>query len=133
LNSAQGYRADVVSWFLEQETQMNPTWSFVAGVGLTMVVSLTVVMYLRSPLQKLLTDLCGNQERAGFWTAFSAVTVGVVPVIFALASGPATEMTTPQFMQIAEQLKWGLIGMVLSVLMLGWLVSRFIPRPTPKQ
>lgn len=111
---------------------MNPTWSFVAGVALTMVGSVTVVMYLRRPLQKLLTDLCGNQERAGFWTAFSAVTVGAVPVIFALASGPATEVTTPLFMQVAEQLKWGLIGMVLSVLTLGWLVSRFIPRPTPK-
>jgi len=108
---------------------MHSAWSFAAGLALTVGMSMLVVGYLRRPLEQLLTDLCGNQQRAAFWTAFSAVTLGIVPVIFALSNEPATDLSAPVFLQIAEQLKWGLIGMIVSVLMLGWIVGRFIPRP----
>lgn len=112
---------------------MNPAWSFATGLALTAVISTFIVGYLRRPLERLLADLCGNHERAVFWTAFSAVTVGVVPIIFALSHDPTANSSSPLFLQIAEQLKWGLIGVVASVLMLGWMVGRFIPRPSPKQ
>src|SRR5205085_11984384 len=106
-------------------------WTFVTGLTLTLCISILIVVYLRRPLLQLLTDLCGSAERAAFWTAFSAVTVGLVPVIFALAQEPAQDSKLPVFLEIAEQLKWGLIGMVISVLLLGWIVGRFIPGPSP--
>ena len=105
---------------------------FASGLGATFVVSAVVVLYLRRPLEQVLTELCGNPRRAGFWTAFSAVTVGLVPVIFALGYRPAGDSNTPALLEVAEQLKWGLIGMVISVLILGWTVSRFIPRTATK-
>jgi len=107
---------------------MHSTWSFAAGLALTAGSSMLVVRYLRSPLEQLLTDVCGNQQRAAFWTAFSAVTIGALPVIFALSNPPAADANTPMLLLIAEQLRWGLIGMMVSVLMLGWIVGRFIPR-----
>jgi flagellar biogenesis protein FliO len=34
---------------------------------------------------------------------------------------------------LADQLKWGLIGVVLSITLLAWVLSRFIPRvPAPR-
>jgi len=34
---------------------------------------------------------------------------------------------------LADQLKWGLIGVVLSITLLAWVLSRFIPRgPVPR-
>lgn len=110
---------------------MATTWTFALGLILTMAAAALVVAYLRRPLERLLAELCGNQERAAFWTAFSAVTVGLVPVIFALSHEP-DDARVPMLLQVAEQLKWGLIGMVVSVLVLGWTVGRFIPRSTPK-
>jgi hypothetical protein len=112
---------------------MNTSMLFALGLGCTLVVSVLVVWYLRRPLEKILTELCGNQDRAEFWTAFSAVTVGLMPVIFALSYGPETSPNTPPLLEIAAQLKWGLIGMVSSVVVLGWVVGRFIPRPGPRQ
>jgi uncharacterized membrane protein YhaH (DUF805 family) len=105
---------------------------FICGVSVTGFASLTVVVYLHKPLQKLLVEICGNERRAEFWTAFSAVTVGIVPVIFSLTCRPNLTPGTPALLEIADQLKWGLIGMVVSVLLLGWIIGRFIPRVASK-
>ncbi len=105
---------------------------FAAGLGCTAVLSVMVVLYLRQPLQALLIEVCGNAKRAEFWTVFSAVTVGLVPLIFALGYEPAVDSARPALLEVAGQLKWGLIGMLGSVLMLGWGISRYIPRPPQK-
>jgi hypothetical protein len=115
------------------EGAMNVSLLFALGLGSTLAVSALLVWYLRRPLEKILTELCGNPDRAEFGTAFSAVTVGLVPVIFALSYAPETSRNTPPLLEIAAQLKWGLIGMVSSVVVLGWVVSRFIPRPGARQ
>jgi hypothetical protein len=111
---------------------MNISLVFASGLGATFAVSIAIVLYLRRPLENLLTELCGNQHRAEFWTAFSAITVGMVPVIFALGYQPTNDANTSALLEVAQQLKWGLIGIVMSVLVLGWVVSRFIPRTVSK-
>ena len=101
---------------------------FMTGVGLTAVIALVVVVYLNPHLKKILTDLCGTTERAGFWTAFSNITLVLVPIIFAIGYRPAIGDSFSVVMQLAQQLKWALIGTVASVLILGIVISRFIPR-----
>lgn len=45
---------------------------------------------------------------------------------------PETRGTTSVVFELADQLKWGLIGVVLSITLLAWVLSRFIPRvPVP--
>jgi hypothetical protein len=105
-------------------------WMFVLGLAITILTSALVVKYLRPSLAQLLTDLCGSQERAAFWTAFSTITIASVPLIFALADVPTTGASP--LLQIADQLKWGLIGMVLSVLVLGWVLRGFITKQLPR-
>ena len=42
-----------------------------------------------------------------------------------------TQLHGPQpapMFAIAEQMKWGFVRLVLSILLLGWILSRFIPR-----
>src|SRR5712691_10475000 len=51
-------------------------------------VSLIVVAYLRRPLKAILADLCGTAERARFWSAFSNVTLVLVPLIFVMQYRP---------------------------------------------
>ena len=105
---------------------MTPSTWFITGLVLTAGVSLSVVTYLRVPLHSMLVELCGNANRARFWTAFSNITVTAMPVILAMQYGPVGG-TSPVF-ELANQLKWGLIGLVISVVLLGWILSRFIPR-----
>ncbi len=54
---------------------MNPVIGFVLGLVVTMGVVFLVLLYLRNPLQVILNDLCGTNERARFWTAFSNTVV----------------------------------------------------------
>ena len=107
---------------------MHATTVFALGSLATLAIGAAVVLYLRRPLRNILVELCGNEERAEFWAAFSAVVVGVVPVIFAMACHPAPGPDTPAVFELADQLKWGLIGLTASVLMLGWVVGRSIVR-----
>ena len=111
---------------------MNAPILFVGGLAMTLVTSVSVVIYLKSSLQKILAELCGSPERAAFWTSFSNVALTVVPVIFAMQYHPETRGTTSVVFELADQLKWGLIGVVLSITLLAWVLSRFIPRvPVP--
>jgi hypothetical protein len=110
---------------------MSASLLFVCGTASTLLVSLVVVRYMHKALGKLLGELCGNRERAEFWTVFSDVTVALVPVIFAMQYRP--DLRSDALLEIAGQLKWGLIGLVTSILMLGWITSRFIPKSQPQR
>jgi hypothetical protein len=107
---------------------MGATTVFALGSLATLAIGAAVVVYLRRPLRNILIELCGNEQRAEFWAAFSAVTVGVVPVIFAIACHPSPGPDAPAVFELAGQLKWGLIGLMGSVLMLGWVIGRSIGR-----
>ena len=107
---------------------MNATSVFAVGSFATLAIGLGVIAYLRRPLEKILVELCGNPERAGFWAAFSAVALGVTPVIFAITYRPVPGPSSPAIFEFADQLKWGLIGLMSTVLVLGWVIGRSIAR-----
>lgn len=107
---------------------MSSVTVFFTGLLLTAGISLAVVVYLNSHLKRILADLCGTAERAGFWTAFSNITLMLVPMIFAMSYETVMTPGASAVMELTQQLKWALIGMVISVLMLGIIISRFIPR-----
>ena len=107
---------------------MNVTKIFLTGAGTTAFVSFLAVAYLRSPLMKILIELCGTEERARFWAAFSNVTLILVPLIFAMQYRPVTGPETSPTLEIGSQLKWALIGLVASILILGLVLSMFVPR-----
>ena len=105
---------------------MSASVLFASGLTITLLAAFTVVRYLSGPLRTQLRELCGNAERAEFWTVFSNVAVILTPAIFAMLVEPSTD--APPLLAVTSQLKWGLLGLVGSVLLLGWILSRFIPR-----
>jgi hypothetical protein len=107
---------------------MTATLLFITGLTLTLFISFVVVSYMNTPLRKLLQELCGNPQRSDFWVAFSNVTVVLIPVIFAMPSEPVPHPGPISLVEICTQLKWGLIGLAVSVLLLGWILGRFIPK-----
>ena len=107
---------------------MNITRIFLAGAGTAVAISFAAVVYVRSHLKRILADLCGNEERASFWAAFSNLALVLTPLIFAMQYRPETGPGTSPVLEIGAQLKWALIGLVTSVLVLGFVVSAFIPR-----
>lgn len=107
---------------------MSPVATFLIGLAITLAISLTAVVYLRSHLQRILTDLCGTATRASFWTAFSNVSLVLVPLVFALFVRPDGGEDATAVFEISRQLRWALIALVLTVLVLGRTLSRSIRR-----
>ena len=106
---------------------------FLGGFGLTVVVTALVVWYLKPHLYRILVDLCGADERAKFWMAFSNVVLILVPTVFAMSFRPQSGKDISAFFQITSQLRWSLIGLAVSVITLGCVISRFIPKtPQPR-
>jgi hypothetical protein len=110
---------------------MTITFVFASGVVGAVLLAVAVAWYLSEPLRKQLRELCGNSERAEFWTAFANVTIVLTPAIFAMLVDPPMDPGVSLLPGIISQLKWGLIGLVSSVLMLGWILGRFIPKTPP--
>ena len=104
---------------------MTPVAVFLVGIFITAVSSAAVVWYLKPSLQGILVDLCGTVERAAFWTAFTNVTIGLTPLIFAMHYRPG-DTQTPVVFAIGSQLEFALAGLLVSVVMLGFVLSRFI-------
>jgi hypothetical protein len=111
---------------------MLDTLRFVSAFAVTLLISLAVMFYMKAPLRRLLLDLCGNPQRSDFWVAFSNVTVVLLPVIFAMPSDTSPYRGPITLGEICVQLKWGLAGLIISVLILGWVLGRSIRRIAPR-
>jgi len=108
--------------------RMSPTSAFLLDVALTAFLSLGIVAYIKKHLRILLIELCGTTERASFWLAFSNVALILVPLIFALDYKPEFGPNETVIFEMATQLKYALIGFVITLGLLALILFRFIPR-----
>jgi len=107
---------------------MSPTSAFLLDVALVAFLFLGIVAYIKKHLRILLIELCGTTERASFWLAFSNVTIVLVPLIFALDYKPEFGPDKTAIFEMATQLKYALIGFVITLGSLALILFRFIPR-----
>lgn len=107
---------------------MTTATTFLLGSAIAMGIVLVVIWYLRKPLEAILTELCGKTERTRFWSAFSHVTLFLIPFIAVLNRGSELPFRQSGVFAICEQIKAGITGLVGSVLALGVVLSVYIAR-----
>jgi len=108
---------------------MNTTSAFLVGTALVLLGCSAIVAYVSRHLRSLLTELCGTAERASFWLALSNVTLIVIPLIFALGYTPELGPGKSVVFEMAAQLKYGLIGFVVTLGCMAIMLFKFIPKP----
>lgn len=104
---------------------MNTIIFFLVQIFLTLIVVTLITAYLRPYLKKVLTDLCGTDERAQFWTAFSNILLIGLPLIFALNYRPEFRDTEDLFFDVAAKLSGNLGGLLLALVCIGIIISFF--------
>lgn len=112
---------------------MNSILSFLLQLALTIILAFVIVGYLRPFLRKVLTDLCGTDERAQFWTAFSNILLIGMPVLLAMAYKPEAETAEALFFEVAGKLSGNFGGLLFALVGVGVFVSFFAlvsPKPT---
>ena len=102
---------------------MSPVTAFLLGLALTMGTVFLALFYLKSPLQVILTDLCGTVERARFWTAFSNATLFLVPLALALGRQPGAGGAPSPVFAISDQIESAVVGLIISIVTLGVVLS----------
>jgi hypothetical protein len=104
---------------------MHSIFSFVIEIGLTTLIAVLLVGYLRPFLRRVLTDLCGTEDRAQFWAAFSNILLIGMPIIFALNYRPEAQEPEELFFEVAGKLSGNLGGLLLALIAVGLIVSFF--------
>ena len=102
---------------------------FLLGLGATVLVAAGVLGYLGPTLRQLLAEQNGG-HRVEFWAAYFNVVVVLVPLVFATLSQPEPGVRTPAALAVAQQVRWGLLGLALSVLVAGRILRRKTPHAT---
>ncbi len=105
---------------------MDASVVFMASLGATVVIAGTMVGYLRPPLRQMLVEQNGG-NRVKFWAAYFNVVVMLVSVVFAMLSQPEAGGRTPAALAVLQQVRWGLLGLVLSLLVAGRILRRKAP------
>ena len=111
---------------------MDKIFYFLMEAALTLVISVLIVHYLRPFLRKVLMDLCGTEDRAQFWTAFSNILLIGLPMIIALNYQPEARSPEELFFEVAGKLSGNLGGFLFALIGIGFIVSFFAlvaPRP----
>lgn len=110
---------------------MNEIATFLIGTGITIATTTAALCYLQPHMKSILTELCGTEERARFWTSFSNVTLFLTPLIFALRIQPQAGAAVTLIYAMGDQVSMALLGLVLAIGVVGIVISKFIPmRPS---
>ena len=106
---------------------MNEIIIYLIGLSITIITSFLIVVYFKPHLKKILLELNGDKERpANFWVAYTTIILMLVPFIFAVWIVP-DDRDVSVFFQISKQLKWSLMGLVTSLIIIGIIIIRFVP------
>ena len=106
---------------------MNTLILFTVGLAAIVAVAALTLAYLKQPLNQILMALCGNEQRAAFWSTFTHVTVALAAAVCVLQAYPEAETVQPDLL-IVRELKWGCSGILISVAIVGFVLSRWIVR-----
>lgn len=104
---------------------MNTILSFTIQIVLTLIVAVLIIGYLRPFLKKILFDLCGTEDRAQFWTAFSNILLIGLPIIISLNYYPEAMSTEQLFFEMMRKISGNIGGLLFALVGVGFFVSIF--------
>jgi hypothetical protein len=104
---------------------MNSIISYLLEVGLTLAFCILTFGYLRPFLKRVLIDLCGTEERAQFWTAFSNILMIGLPMIIALTYQPEAQSAEALFFEITKKMSGNFGGFLFALVGAGMMVAFF--------
>jgi hypothetical protein len=107
---------------------MNEITTYLIGLSISLAFVLGAAVYIRKPLFTILTDLCGTDDRAAFWTQITMLGFILVGGLMALTYEPRANL--PEYYFISWHLGRTMIGLVIVVVFLSLTVSIFIRRET---
>ena len=105
---------------------MRAETAFLISSVVTLATSAIVVILLRKPLLHILIELCGNDNRARFWTVCASVVFFLVPAIAVMTAGQ-TDRPLANLFAVVDQTRWALVGLLTALVGISFLLLVFLP------
>ena len=99
---------------------------YVTGLAVSLLLSLSVVFYLRKPLYQLLVEVCGTPDRARFWMQITNLSFLLTSMLMALSYRPYEDQVGYYF--LSGHLGRTLFGLLGVTVFLTLTMSIFISR-----
>jgi uncharacterized membrane protein YhaH (DUF805 family) len=106
------------------------------------LIALVLIRYLRRVMLRMLTDLCGTEERAEFWVKACAVLMVLAPLVIVLMAAHNPVQCVPDNtscfeLVLRQTIVLALIGALATIGTFVYVVANYIPRgptvvPAPK-
>ena len=96
---------------------------FIVGLGVSLLASLTVAVYIRTHLRSILVEVCGTQTRADFWITWSNIPIVVLPLTLTLLRGPGSDSALTR---ISYLIGVSLTGLLAVIIAMGIVLTVFI-------
>ncbi len=104
---------------------MNTFVAFGLELLVTLLLGFLLMLYLRPSLYRVLVDLCGGEDRARFWSAFSTVLLIGAPSASALGYQPLHTTFNEMLFDVTHQLGQNLMTFLMALIALGLVVAFF--------
>ena len=99
---------------------------YVTSLAASLLLSLSVVFYLRKPLYRLLVEVCGTPDRARFWMHITNLSFVLTAMMMALTYQPFEDRLNFYF--LFDHLGRTLFGLLGVTIFLTLTMSIFISR-----
>jgi hypothetical protein len=100
---------------LQEGAAMSSETAFLIAAGVTALVAVVVVAYLRGPLLGSLHEMCGTEQRARFWTAYSNAVLLLVPLVALMLARLAPPAADSLVFAVVGYLQWSMVGLVVTL------------------
>jgi len=88
-------------------------------LGGTLGLGVLAIAYLQEPLRRILFDICRKRDHARFWTASANVLLLAIPLCLELLLIDIGPWGDSSLFWILHQVKWGLLGLVVAVVVVA--------------
>jgi hypothetical protein len=88
-------------------------------LGGTLGIGVLAIAYLQEPLRRILLDISRKREHARFWTASANLLLLALPLCMVLLLIDLGPQGDSNLHWILHQVKWGLLGLVVAVVVVA--------------
>lgn len=106
---------------------------FMIEIFIGLVVSSCVIIILNKPLKNVLTDICGTEVRAKFWVMYTNIMLVITPLLSSIIFGKSHKLADASFTFYKTAFGSVLFGVFLSLVIIGWQITKTIPQKNDKQ
>jgi hypothetical protein len=104
---------------------------FVSATVIVVTATAGLVMLLRDRLEAILVEITGSSPRAAYWTVTSLVAISLVAVLTGTMTSTYPgdgSSSTDLFFGVMGQVRYGLLGLLGSLLVVAFILMRMISR-----